>query len=52
MASSPVIVTCTACHMFSVAVSVSSEGFTCDKRREIVRLTEDFRTRNAHPNFN
>ncbi len=40
MASSPVIVVCTACHMYSLSVSVSSEGFTCDKCREIVRLTE------------
>ncbi len=40
MASSPAIVVCTVCHMYSVSVSVSSEGFTCDKCREIVRLTE------------
>ncbi len=40
MASSPVIVVCTVCHMYSLSVSVSSEGFTCDKCREIVRLTE------------
>ncbi len=26
--------------MYSLSVSVSSEGFTCDKCREIVRLTE------------
>ncbi len=40
MASSPAIVVCTVCHMYSLSVSVSSEGFTCDKCREIVRLTE------------
>ncbi len=40
MASSPAIVVCTVCHMYSLFVSVSSEGFTCDKCREIVRLTE------------
>ncbi len=38
--ASPCIVTCTTCHMFSVSVSVSSKGFTCDKCREIVRLTK------------
>ncbi len=38
--ASPCIVTCTACHMYSLSVSVSSEGFTCDKCGEIVRLTE------------
>uniref|UniRef100_A0A673HME3 SGNH hydrolase-type esterase domain-containing protein n=1 Tax=Sinocyclocheilus rhinocerous TaxID=307959 RepID=A0A673HME3_9TELE len=38
--ASPVIVTCTACHKYSVAFPVSGEGFTCDKCREIVRLTE------------
>ncbi len=27
------------CHMYSLSISVSSEGFTCDKCREIVRLT-------------
>ncbi len=40
MASSPVIVTRTACYMYSVTFSVSGEGFTCDKCREIFRLTE------------
>lgn len=40
MSSSPVIVTCTACFMFSVSVSVGEQGFTCDKCKEIVRLTE------------
>ncbi len=40
MASSPAIVFCTVCHMYSLSTSVSSEGFTCDKCREIVRLTE------------
>ncbi len=40
MASSPAIVVCTVCHMYSLSTSVSSEGFTCDKCREIVRLTE------------
>ncbi len=40
MASSPAIVVCTVCHMYSLSVSVSSEGFTCDKCREMVRLTE------------
>ncbi len=40
MASSPAIVFCTLCHKYSLSVSVSSEGFTCDKCREIVRLTE------------
>ncbi|XP_057178262.1 uncharacterized protein LOC130556567 [Triplophysa rosa] len=40
MASIPIIVTCTSCHMFSLAFSVSCEGFICDKCREIVRLTE------------
>ncbi len=40
MASFPAIVVCTDCHMYSLSVSVSSEGFTCDKCREIVRLTE------------
>ncbi len=34
------IVVCTVCHMYSLSVSVSSEGFTCDMCREIVRLTE------------
>ncbi len=40
MASSPAIVFCTVCHMYSLSISVSSEGFTCDKCKEIVRLTE------------
>ncbi len=40
MASSPAIVICTVCHMYSLSLSVSDEGFTCDKCREIVRLTE------------
>ncbi|XP_056591619.1 uncharacterized protein LOC130410778 [Triplophysa dalaica] len=40
MASIPIVVTCTSCHMFSLAFSVSGEGFTCDKCREVVRLTE------------
>ncbi len=40
MASSPAVVVCTVCHMYSLSVSVSNEGFTCDNRREIVRLTE------------
>ncbi len=40
MASSPAIVFCTVCHMYSLSVSVSSEEFTCDKCREIVRPTE------------
>ncbi len=40
MASSPAIVVCTICHLYSLSVSVSSEEFTCDKCREIVRLTE------------
>ncbi len=39
MASSP-IVFCTVCNMYSLSISVSSERFTCDKCREIVRLTE------------
>ncbi len=42
---------CIACHMFSVSVSVSSEGFKCDTCRKIVRLTEDFRIRDTHPNL-
>ncbi len=41
MASSPAIVFCTVCHMYSLSISVSSEGFTCDTCREIVRLTEN-----------
>ncbi|KAL0154011.1 hypothetical protein M9458_050670, partial [Cirrhinus mrigala] len=40
MASSPFLVTCSTCHMHSLSISVGSEGFTCDKCREIVRLTE------------
>ncbi len=40
MASSPAIVICTVCQMYSLFISVSDEGFTCDKCREIVRLTE------------
>ncbi len=40
MASSPAIVICTVCHMCSLSISVGDEGFTCDKCREIVRLTE------------
>ncbi|KAL0148844.1 hypothetical protein M9458_055853, partial [Cirrhinus mrigala] len=40
MASSPFLVTCSTCHMHSLSISVGSEGFTCDKYREIVRLTE------------
>ncbi|KAA0705376.1 hypothetical protein E1301_Tti009759 [Triplophysa tibetana] len=40
MASIPIAVICTSCHMFSLAFSVSGEGFTCDKCREVVRLTE------------
>ncbi len=40
MASSPAIVICTVCHMYSLSISVGDEGFTCYKCREIVRLTE------------
>ncbi len=40
MASSPAFVFCTVCHMHSLSLSVGDEGFTCDKCREIVRLTE------------
>ncbi|XP_051741876.1 uncharacterized protein LOC127508183 [Ctenopharyngodon idella] len=40
MSSSPSIATCSICHMFTIALSVSDEGFTCHKCREIVRLTE------------
>ncbi len=40
MASSPAIVVCTACHMYSLSLSVGDEGFTCNKCREIFRLTE------------
>ena len=32
------LVTCTSCNMFSISFSVST-GFTCDKFREIVKLT-------------
>ncbi len=40
MASSPAIVICTVYHMYSLSISVGDDGFTCDKCREIVRLTE------------
>ncbi|XP_067245169.1 uncharacterized protein, partial [Chanodichthys erythropterus] len=40
MSSSPSVIFCTVRNMFSVALSVSDEGFTCHKCREIVRLTE------------
>ncbi len=40
MASSPAIVICTVCHMYSLSISVGDEGFTCDKCREIGMLTE------------
>ncbi len=40
MAYSPAVVICTVCHMYNLSVSVSSEGFTRDKCREIVRMTE------------
>ncbi len=40
MASSPPIVFCTVFHMYNLSISVNSEGFTCVKCREIVRLTE------------
>ncbi|XP_051741880.1 uncharacterized protein LOC127508186 [Ctenopharyngodon idella] len=40
MSSSPRIATCSICHMFTIALSVSDEGFTCHKCGEIVRLTE------------
>ncbi len=40
MNSSPAIVVCTVCHMYSLYISVSSEGFTCNKCREIFRPTE------------
>ncbi len=40
MASYPPIVFCTVFHMYSLSISVSSEGFTCVKCREIFRLTE------------
>lgn len=35
MASTPILITCTACHMLRLAFTVSSEGFTCDKCKEI-----------------
>ncbi|XP_073671817.1 uncharacterized protein [Paramisgurnus dabryanus] len=35
-----VIVTCTTCHMYSLASAVSIEGFTCTKCIEVLRLTE------------
>ncbi len=38
--ATPAIVVCIDCHMYSLFTSVSSEGFTCDKCREIVRLTK------------
>ncbi len=34
------IVACNVCHMYSLSVFVSSERFTCNKCREMVRLTE------------
>ncbi len=40
MDSCPANVFCTACHMYSLSISVSSEGFTCDRCKEIIRLTE------------
>ncbi|XP_067223657.1 uncharacterized protein [Chanodichthys erythropterus] len=40
MSSFPTVITCSVCHMFSIALSVSDEGFTYHKCREIVRLTE------------
>ncbi|XP_067249246.1 uncharacterized protein [Chanodichthys erythropterus] len=40
MSSFPSVISCSICHMFSIALSVSDEGFTCHKCREIVRLTE------------
>ncbi len=40
MASSPATFVCTACHMYSLFLSVGDEGFMCNKCREIVRLTE------------
>nr|XP_055051734.1 uncharacterized protein LOC129437559 [Misgurnus anguillicaudatus] len=43
-----VIVTCTACHMYSLASSVSTEGFTCVKCIEVVRLTEKVAELEAH----
>ena len=38
MSSSPIIITCTSCNMCSIGFPVST-GFTCDKCREIVKLT-------------
>ncbi|XP_073715829.1 uncharacterized protein [Misgurnus anguillicaudatus] len=35
-----VIVTCITCHMYSLASSISIEGFTCAKCIEVVRLME------------
>ncbi len=49
MASSPAIVVCTVCPMYSLSLSVGDKGFTCDKCREIVWLTEkilELETRN------
>ncbi|XP_073711592.1 uncharacterized protein [Misgurnus anguillicaudatus] len=43
-----VIVTCTTCHMYSLASSVSIEGFTCAKCIEVVRLTEKVAELEAH----
>ncbi|XP_073668624.1 uncharacterized protein [Paramisgurnus dabryanus] len=43
-----VIVTCTTCHMYSLASSVSTEGFTCVKCIEVVRLTEKVAELEAH----
>ncbi len=40
MASSPAIVVCTVCHMYSLFLSVGYKGFTCDKCREVLWLTE------------
>ncbi|XP_067233913.1 uncharacterized protein [Chanodichthys erythropterus] len=38
--SCPTIIMCSKCNMYSLALSVSSETYTCDKCRDIVRLTE------------
>ncbi|XP_067237174.1 uncharacterized protein [Chanodichthys erythropterus] len=38
--SCPTIIMCIKCNMYSLALSVSSETYTCDKCRDIVRLTE------------
>jgi hypothetical protein len=46
--SSPVIVTYTSCHMYNIAFSVSGEDYTCDKCREIVRLTEKISELETH----